>query len=90
MSNEPIPQDTLRAVGRYTRFHLLAEMNKAFALSGLTIEQVASRLGWSPTKVRRFLQGRGKLKIEMLGETAFAIDGSVVQFDLIQTDRGGE
>lgn len=79
---KPIPRDTLDAVGRYTRFTILAELNRAFACSGLSIDQVASRIGWRPVQVRRFLSGKTKTQIEMVGETAFAIDGSLVSFSL--------
>lgn len=82
MGHEPIPRDVLDAVGHYTRFIMLAEMNRAFAESGLTIEQVANRLGWKPQRVRAFLAGRTKVKIGKVGETAFAIDGSMVSFRL--------
>lgn len=77
-----IPRDTLDAVGRYTRFLVLAELNRAFAQSGMSIEQVASRLGWRPVDVRRFLAGKTKTKIGLVGETAFAIDGSLLSFTL--------
>lgn len=81
MSNsKPIPRDTLDAVGRYTRFHILAELNRAFVMSGMTIEQVAARLEWSPRKVRRFLSGKTETTIEFVGELGFAIDGSLIQF----------
>lgn len=79
-NSKPIPRDTLDAVGRYTRFHILAELNRAFVMSGMSIEQVASRLAWSPRKVRRFLSGKTETTIEFVGELGFAIDGSLIQF----------
>lgn len=80
MTEKPIPRDTLDAVRHYTRFHILAEMNRAFIVSGMSIEQVASRLGWSPRKVRRFLSGKTETTIEWVGELGFAIDGSLIEF----------
>lgn len=78
----PIPRDTLDAVMRYTRFTILAELNLALARSGMTIEQMATRLGWRPVQVRKFLSGRTKMPLDKIGATAFAIDGSVLKFSL--------
>lgn len=74
------PRDTLDAVRRYTRFAVLAELNMAFVRSGMTIEQVAVRLGWRPVQVRKFLSGRTKIPLDKISATAFAIDGSLVKF----------
>ncbi len=85
MGEKPIPRDTLDAVGRYTRFAILAELNRAFFGSGMSVDRVAARLGWSPGKVRRLLSGQTDTKVEFVGELGFAIDGSLIQFEIINS-----
>lgn len=81
-----IPQQTLDAASRAFRFQVLAELNRAFAQSGLTLEIVASRLGVSTRYVLHRLNGRQKLTLCDIGELAFAIDGSVIEFTIEPRD----
>jgi len=82
MTESPITHDTLHAVRNYTKFHVLAELNRAVAVSGVSIEQLAARLGWSPRKVRRLLDGVSELHVDKMGATLFAIDGSLVKLEV--------
>jgi plasmid maintenance system antidote protein VapI len=77
---DPIPQHTLNAAARAMRFALLGMINKAFAHSGLTIEDLAARLGWSRNRVLRTLKGRNELTFRAASNLCWAIDGSAIQF----------
>lgn len=57
-------------------------LNRAVAEAAVTDEQLAGRLGWSVNRVRHTLAGRRKLTLRDIGEMAFAIDGSVVDFHM--------
>lgn len=83
MTTYPIPRDTSIALGNALRFQILGELNKAFVHSDLTVETVASRLGWAPRRVRRALSGKTELTLRMIAELAWAVDGGLIEFNMV-------
>lgn len=82
--SEAIPDHILAAVGRAAHFRLLALINEQFAYSGITPEQLATRLGWSRRRVTRTMAGRQKLTLRAAAELCWAIDGSTIEFSMIE------
>lgn len=82
MSNETeidaIPEHVFAAVSRSTRFQILALINRVVAKSGITSDEVATRLGWPRRRVERFWRGQIKLTINNISSMLFAIDGSIL------------
>lgn len=79
---EAIPEHVLAAAGRAFKFRVLAEINEAVAHSGVTVETLSSRLGWSRRRVAGLLKGRWVPSLREIGQMAWAIDGSFLDFTM--------
>lgn len=80
---EVIPQHTLAAAGRALKFQILAVLNTSLANSGVTVETLSTRLGWSRRRVTGVLKGHVSPSLREIGELFWAIDGSVPEFAMV-------
>lgn len=82
--SDPIPRDRLEVARRATRFQCLWILNHVLTRAmhhdpALTIEVVATRLGWAPEHLEGKLSGVHDLKLDDIASIPIAIDGTVIE-----------